>query len=210
MIVLLCYWYTGELEVASAKNVVLYTSLSNKGQEEESCLCGLLVVTNFKLSFLTRDDDQVRNLNCHRKFLSFSISLEKKSNQFLKCNYFLQNVLYQENLYLQRNDVTLQNIDQIYQIIDRKKRLVNPYSKINPKLEGLQIVCKVWHHQHTAQQVAYFDMTLIYLVFHFQNFRVLKFGFKRSEVGQGKRIAQALTKFAFPNQHDLLFTYKFE
>lgn len=57
---------TGELEVASAKNVVLYTSLSNKGQEEESCLCGLLVVTNFKLTFLTKDDDQVRNGNCHK------------------------------------------------------------------------------------------------------------------------------------------------
>lgn len=46
--------------MASAKNVILYTGLSNKkGQEEENCVCGLLVVTNFKLSFLTKDDDQV-------------------------------------------------------------------------------------------------------------------------------------------------------
>ncbi|XP_031617006.1 myotubularin-related protein 10-B [Contarinia nasturtii] len=142
---------TGELEVATAKNVILYTTLSNKSQDRENGLCGLLVVTNFKLSFLTSDNEQ--------------------------------NITYQENFFLQRNDVTLQNIDRIYQIVDRKKRLVNPYSKINPKLEGLQIVCK--------------------------NFRVLRFGFKRSELGQGKRIAEALTKFAFPNQHDLLFTYKY-
>lgn len=50
--------------------------------------------------------------------------------------------MYQENEFLQRNDVTLQNIDQIYQI-DRKRRLLNPHSKINPNLEGLYIVCKV-------------------------------------------------------------------
>lgn len=55
----------------------------------------------------------------------------------------VQNITYQENLFLQRNDVTLQNIDRIYQIADRKKRLISPFSKINSKLDGLQIVCKV-------------------------------------------------------------------
>lgn len=60
---------------------------------------------------------------------------------------FLQNITYQENFFLQRNDVTLLNIDRIYEIVDRKKnRLVSPYSKINPKLDGLQIVCKVWRN----------------------------------------------------------------
>lgn len=43
-----------------------------------------------------------------------------------------------------------------------------------------------------------------------QNFRVFKFGFKRCELGKAKKIAEALTKFAFPNQHDLLFAYKYK
>lgn len=51
---------SGELEVARAKNVILYTTLSNKGQDRDNGLCGLLVVTNFKLSFLTNDNEQVR------------------------------------------------------------------------------------------------------------------------------------------------------
>lgn len=59
------------------------------------------------------------------------------------CNRFQQNITYQGNLFLNCNDVTLQNIDCIYQIVDRKKRLINPYSKISSKLEGLQVVCKV-------------------------------------------------------------------
>lgn len=57
--------FAGELEVASAKNVILYTTLSNKSQDRENGLCGLLVVTNFKLSFLTSDSEQVRNAHTH-------------------------------------------------------------------------------------------------------------------------------------------------
>lgn len=56
-------FYSGELEVARAKNVILYTTLSNKSQERElNGLCGLLVMTNFKLSFLTQDNEQVCGL----------------------------------------------------------------------------------------------------------------------------------------------------
>lgn len=43
-----------------------------------------------------------------------------------------------------------------------------------------------------------------------QNFRVLKFNFKQSEVGEGKRIAEALTQFAFPNQHNKIFSYNYK
>lgn len=46
--------------MARAKNVALYTTLSNKRQDQENSLVGLLVVTNFKVSFLTNDNDQVR------------------------------------------------------------------------------------------------------------------------------------------------------
>lgn len=64
--------------MASAKNVILYTGLSNKkGQEEENCVCGLLVVTNFKLSFLTKDDDQVGSF-----FLFFFFSQKHLHNVF--------------------------------------------------------------------------------------------------------------------------------
>lgn len=128
--------FSGELEVARAKNVILYTTLSNKGQDRDNGLCGLLVVTNFKLSFLSSDNEQVR------------MALHLYGYQYLDYNRsflssFFQNITYQENFFLQCNDVTLQNIDRIYQIVDRKKRAVNPYSKINPKLDGLHIVCKV-------------------------------------------------------------------
>lgn len=140
--VLFCFVVAGELEVASAKNVLLYTGLSNKGQEEENSLCGLLFVTNFKLSFLTNENDEVAYF-----FLSsFETQSQGQMDKHLFCSFFSpQDNMYQENVFLQRNDVTLQNIDQIYQIVNRKKRLVSPYSKIDPKLEGLHIVCKVWN-----------------------------------------------------------------
>lgn len=197
--------FSGELEVARAKNVILYTTLSNKGQDRDNGLCGLLVVTNFKLSFLSSDNEQVR------------MALHLYGYQYLDYNRsflssFFQNITYQENFFLQCNDVTLQNIDRIYQIVDRKKRAVNPYSKINPKLDGLHIVCKVriifiengFCHTKTNRNLSKFISFLL------QNFRVLRFGFKRCELGQGKRIAEALTKFAFPNQHDLIFAYKYK
>lgn len=50
---------SGELEVASAKNVVLYTTLTNKRRDRDDGILGLLVITNFKLSFLTGNNDQV-------------------------------------------------------------------------------------------------------------------------------------------------------
>lgn len=58
------------------------------------------------------------------------------------------------------------------------------HTKISSKIEGIHVVCK--------------------------NFRVLKFNFKQSEMGEGKRIAEALAKFAFPNQHNLIFSYMYK
>lgn len=51
--------------------------------------------------------------------------------------------LRQENAFLGSDDVTLSNIDSIYQITDRKRRLIVPNTKINPKLQGIHVVCKV-------------------------------------------------------------------
>lgn len=54
-----------------------------------------------------------------------------------------QNTTYQENLLLQKYEVTMSNIDRIYQIVDSKKRLMDPYSKISSRIEELHLICKV-------------------------------------------------------------------
>lgn len=46
--------FIGELEVARARNVMLYTPTSKL--KDDNGIPGLLVVTNFKLSFLSIDD----------------------------------------------------------------------------------------------------------------------------------------------------------
>lgn len=90
----------------------------------------------------------------------------------------------QENVFLGRNDVTLSCIDHIYQIADKKKKLLTPGFKISSRIDYLLVVCK--------------------------NFRVLRFGFKRSMAGAGKYIAEALLKLPFPNNHTLLFGYTYK
>lgn len=91
------------------------------------------------------------------------------------------NLIYQENVFLGKDDVTLSNIDHIYQIVENKKKLLVPGSKVSSRIDFLVIVCK--------------------------NFRLLRFAFADSEHGKGKHIAEALLKFAFPNNHTLLFGY---
>lgn len=54
-----------------------------------------------------------------------------------------QNTTYQDNVFLQRYEITMSNIDRVYQIVDRKKRLLDAYSKISSRLEELHIICKV-------------------------------------------------------------------
>lgn len=67
--------FSGELEVARARNVILHTSLSsNKGQDRDNGLCGSLIVTNFKLSFITNDNEQVR--------IAFQLSIESIQIKF--------------------------------------------------------------------------------------------------------------------------------
>uniref|UniRef100_A0A1B0D6B3 Uncharacterized protein n=1 Tax=Phlebotomus papatasi TaxID=29031 RepID=A0A1B0D6B3_PHLPP len=143
----------GELEVTRASRVVLYPPVTNK-EDAGAGKEGLLVVTNFKLSFITLEDSQSANF------------------------------VYQENIFLGKNDVTLSNIDMIYQVVDKKKKILSPQNKTSSRIEYLLIVCK--------------------------NFRTLKFGFKNSEAKKGKNIADALLKFAFPTQHNLLFLYRYK
>lgn len=127
--------------------------------------------------------------------------------QLCNCSRF-QDVssVHQENTYLGQNDIALSNIERIYQITERKRRLIGQSQKISSKIEALHIVCKVKQYK-----LHKFPCSIICLRFFFlQNFRVLRFGFKRSEIGKGKHIAEALAKFAFPNQHNLLFSYNFK
>lgn len=94
------------------------------------------------------------------------------------------NFIYQENIFLGRNDVTLSNIDHIYQVVDKKKKLLTNEYKISSRIDFLVIVCK--------------------------NFRMFRFGFERSDKGAGKYVAEALLKLPFPNNHTLLFGYSFK
>lgn len=57
---------TGELEVTSAENVQLYPS-PNKSPRDLVCT-GLLVVTNFKLSFISTDTTEVSHI-CHSTYI---------------------------------------------------------------------------------------------------------------------------------------------
>lgn len=53
-------FYTGELVVISAKNVALQSPLESKSNEINHDVYGLLVLTNFKLSFVTNATNQVK------------------------------------------------------------------------------------------------------------------------------------------------------
>lgn len=50
--------FAGELVAITVKNVVLHTSLESKKQLDNG-VCGLLVLTNFKLSFVSNESDKV-------------------------------------------------------------------------------------------------------------------------------------------------------
>lgn len=51
--------FPGELVATLARNVILHSLLEDKSKDVENGVYGLLVLTNFKLSFLTNDNDQV-------------------------------------------------------------------------------------------------------------------------------------------------------
>ncbi|TMW51922.1 hypothetical protein DOY81_002984 [Sarcophaga bullata] len=105
--------------------------------------------------------------------------------------------LGQENLLLTRYDITLNNIDHVYQVAEtgravsalpgsagrRRKKLDAQQKLMSGRIAALHIICK--------------------------NFRLLKFGFQYSKGGcdWGKKIASALARFAFPTRHDLSFAY---
>lgn len=170
-----------ELVVASAP-AYLYTAISpldtnlemNCARNSKEAIFGLLSVTNFKLSFvpLQRDNPGV----------------------------IAHTNLGQEHLLLARHDITLNNIDHVYQMAEssraasalpgnagrRRKKLDAQQKLMSGRIAALHIICK--------------------------NFRLLKFGFQYSKGGRdwGKFIASALARFAFPTRHDLSFAYCYQ
>ncbi|EAT38271.1 AAEL009815-PA [Aedes aegypti] len=145
---------SGELEAARVNNVCMYTTHCIKDNKNIDEKEGAIIITNFRLSFLCIENDS-----------------EELS-------------AYQKNTFLAKYDVSLLNIDKIYQVTDKKKRVVNPQSKNSSKIEIIKIVCK--------------------------NFRIFTFGFRKAGVGKGKYVADALVKFAFPAKHSLLFLYNYK
>lgn len=147
----------GEIEVARAKRVLLYVEELKSPKKETSYefeKLGTLIITNFRLSF-TLFDTGVHS----------------------------SEVSYQENNFLGKYDVTLSNIDKIYQITDKKRTPITPNCKSNSRVDAIRIICK--------------------------NFRHMTFDFEASFKGEGKHIASAMARFAFPIQHSLLFLYTY-
>ncbi|XP_053664363.1 myotubularin-related protein 10-B [Anopheles marshallii] len=144
---------SGELEAARANNVCMYIASYLKDGKVYGEKTGILLITNFRLSF---------------------ISLDMEDEQ----------LSFQSNRFLGSSDVSLSNIDRIYQYVDKKKRIISPQFKNSNKIDKIRIVCK--------------------------NFKTFTFGFQLSEIGKGKYIADALLKFAFPARHNLLFLYRFK
>uniref|UniRef100_A0A182S7H7 GRAM domain-containing protein n=1 Tax=Anopheles maculatus TaxID=74869 RepID=A0A182S7H7_9DIPT len=146
---------SGELEAARANNVCMYIASYLKDGKVFGEKTGILLITNFRLSFVSLDmDDEQASLS------------------------------FQSNRFLGSSEVSLSNIDRIYQYVDKKKRIISPQFKNSNKIDKIRIVCK--------------------------NFKTFTFGFQLSEIGKGKYIADALVKFAFPARHNLLFLYRFK
>lgn len=169
-----------ELVVASAP-AYMYPAIStidtnlasSNAKASKEAVFGLLSVTNFKLAFVP---------------LEKGLGLGGGAS------------LSQENLLLSRNDITLNNIDHIYQVAEtgravsalpgnagrRKKKLDGQTKLMSGRIAALHIICK--------------------------NFRLLKFAFQYSKGGRdwGKLIASALARFAFPARHDLSFAYCYQ
>ncbi|XP_075155189.1 myotubularin-related protein 10-B [Haematobia irritans] len=163
--------------VAASAPVYMYPAISPMGNRDEEdvkgskgAIFGLLSVTNFKLAF---------------------VPLQRESSL---------SAISQEHLLLSRNEITLNNIDQIYQIAEtgkaasalpgnvgrRKKKLDGQQKPMSGRIAHLHILCK--------------------------NFRLLKFCFHYSKGGRdwGKQITSALARFAFPTRHDLSFAYCYQ
>ncbi|KAL7296376.1 hypothetical protein TKK_0010390 [Trichogramma kaykai] len=137
---------SGEAIVAKAKNVLMFEPVS----ELKQGISGLLAITNFKLTFVTAEENV--------------------------------DDIHQQNHLLGYTDICLSNVDNIYLIGDKKRKLTTGVS-VPSKVKGIFIVCK--------------------------NLRTWSFSFKFSDIGDGRNILNALLHHAFPTKHYLLFAYEY-
>ncbi|CAB0045294.1 unnamed protein product [Trichogramma brassicae] len=118
--------------------------------ESKQGISGLLAITNFKLTFVTAEENV--------------------------------DDIHQQNHLLGYTDICLSNVDNIYLIGDKKRKLTTGVS-VPSKVKGIFIVCK--------------------------NLRTWSFSFKFSDIGDGRNILNALLHHAFPTKHYLLFAYEY-
>lgn len=179
---------TSSVYLNSNSNGNTQSNNTNSKSIHKESVYGLLSVTNFKLAFVP----------LHGRMMGSSLAPAP-----------LVSDLYQENTYLGRNEVTLNNIDQIYTIAEqslaasalqaarmtstgsrRKKLEPAKQHNINGRIVALHVICK--------------------------NFRLLKFAFQQQDSKMsgasdyGKLIASALARFAYPMRHDLSFAYAYK
>ncbi|XP_054262707.1 myotubularin-related protein 10-B-like isoform X1 [Macrosteles quadrilineatus] len=98
----------GEMVIAEATHVLLFSPVS----EHKRGKSGSLIVTNFKLSFVTTEEYDKDEMYC------------------------------QENLLLGEYDICLSNVDALYLHVGDKKRSLLPGKNVSEKVKGLVVVCK--------------------------------------------------------------------
>lgn len=178
-------------QIVASAPAYLYPAISNidsiSNLNSPVAVFGLLTVTNFKLSFVPLQQHH------HNQ-------VEAGNANGIGKDVVSDNKLSQEHLILQKNDVTLNNIDYVVQVGEtgravsalpgqanrRRKRLDAQQKLMSGRIAALHIICK--------------------------NFRLLKFAFQyTSKSGRdwGKLIASALARFAFTSRHDLSFAYTY-
>ncbi|XP_034488098.1 myotubularin-related protein 10-B [Drosophila innubila] len=158
---------------------------------------GLLSVTNFKLSFVAL-------------------------RATLRATAVSSSDLYQENAQLGRNEVTLNNIDQIYTIAEQGRaasalqaaRLASGAGGGKGKGGGGTPSGRRKKLEPAKQHNLNGRIVALHIIC--KNFRLLKFAFQQQDSklsgasDYGKLIASALVRFAYPMRHDLSFAYVYK
>lgn len=147
---------SNELIVASVPAYMYPATTKICEENAKESVFGLLTVTNFKLAFVP-----------HQKHHQRASEL----------------AAHQENQFLDKHDVTLNNIDYIYQIVDKstKRKKLELTQRVSSRIAALHIVCK--------------------------NFRLLKYSFRQTSADKdyGKIVTSALARFAYASRHELSF-----
>lgn len=80
---------------------------------------------------------------------------------------------FQSNRFLGSSDVSLSNIDRIYQVVDKKKKLICPQVKNSNKIDKIRIICKVCLSKFGKMIFLHSSMVIMFAVL-FGGHRILK------------------------------------